>query len=384
MKIRKISFYDRFKCTGGLCGLNCCKGWRINVDDSARERFKHIPGIRGLALRLSMREREGMCVMNPESGRCPHLNRQGFCRLQLEYGHDFLPEICRRFPRIITTYGDLAELSLDLTCVRAGELFLTELDNMRLTELVDIDRIGLNDDELARTKLPPRNDDPGFLEDLFTTRAALVRLFEEATDWQALDLACCAALDLTDSAQLLLSKGGRLRDASFPDTVRSGRSLMPFSIMAYHRILTTDFYEDRLRVTTPLLHELCCVYFDRFSGLSEIAGQERLTGDIRAFTEACPDALKLIRGFLLYHIYTDFCTCYADYSLSRNICTGIVCANLLLLFLALDCSRGHTLSPGSPLPQKRTAEIISAILHRIRHNEAVRQQVITAMRFRPV
>ena len=39
MIIKKISILKNFQCTGAACPSNCCRGWKIPIDDDAYKRY---------------------------------------------------------------------------------------------------------------------------------------------------------------------------------------------------------------------------------------------------------------------------------------------------------------------------------------------------------
>lgn len=52
-------FYDKFVCIADRCTDNCCRGWEIDIDEPAMERFRGVPGEFGERLRSAIREQDG-------------------------------------------------------------------------------------------------------------------------------------------------------------------------------------------------------------------------------------------------------------------------------------------------------------------------------------
>ena len=88
-------YYERFRCIGGECRHNCCRGgWDIEVDDEALDRFKRIEGEFGERVRAAVNDEK---VFIRKNGQCPLLNSNGLCEMVL-HGEE-LCIICDEFPR---------------------------------------------------------------------------------------------------------------------------------------------------------------------------------------------------------------------------------------------------------------------------------------------
>ncbi|MDH5326213.1 MAG: flagellin lysine-N-methylase [Gammaproteobacteria bacterium] len=95
---------EGFVCTGSQCPRSCCsENWVIGIDAATLEKWQHL-GEEDRQYLLDM-------VVAPESqpqqmGKNPNkscvaLNRDKLCDIQLRFGHDFIPEVCRTFPRSV-------------------------------------------------------------------------------------------------------------------------------------------------------------------------------------------------------------------------------------------------------------------------------------------
>ena len=126
MEIRKPYYYDAFRCLAGSCPDSCCKEWAVQVDDTAAERYRLLPGDLGDTLRQVMTQEDGDTILTlTHDGRCPMWRRDGLCRIQAELGHDALCHTCRQFPRLCHDYGNFVELGLELSCPEAARLIFS-------------------------------------------------------------------------------------------------------------------------------------------------------------------------------------------------------------------------------------------------------------------
>ncbi len=122
-------YYVKFKCIGGECKNNCCKGgWEIEIDDSAVGRFGKIEGEFGLRVRDAISKDNTFKNVN---GHCPLLNDDGWCEMALR-GQE-LCTVCDEYPRFTEFFGDYCERGISLSCEAATEIILNCNDKVRLT-----------------------------------------------------------------------------------------------------------------------------------------------------------------------------------------------------------------------------------------------------------
>ena len=122
MKVVCMKLFSDFKCTGSYCRHNCCKaGWDIEIDEKTLRRLEHM-GDASLEA-ATVREPDGVYI-KPVNGRCPLLNEQGLCSLQLKYGEDYISDICREHPRYYQWFGDYKEAGVGLCCEETVRLLL--------------------------------------------------------------------------------------------------------------------------------------------------------------------------------------------------------------------------------------------------------------------
>ncbi len=125
MDIFYPKYYEQFACIAADCPDSCCKGWCVDVDDTAAVFYRSLPGSLGDRLRQVLQDTDDGTIMAIENGRCPMWQADGLCRIQKELGHDGLCKVCREFPRLRHDYGDFVELGLELSCPEAARLILT-------------------------------------------------------------------------------------------------------------------------------------------------------------------------------------------------------------------------------------------------------------------
>ena len=109
-------YYREFKCKAGSCQHTCCSGWVIGIDEKSMERFGKEPDI--VSKITDCRFDMG------EDGRCPFLRDDNLCEMIIDYGEDFLCDICREHPRFYNGVDGHIEAGVGLVCEAACDLVL--------------------------------------------------------------------------------------------------------------------------------------------------------------------------------------------------------------------------------------------------------------------
>lgn len=122
MIYRAPRYAKAFRCIADKCRDSCCIGWEISIDDESLRRYQNMCGVLGEAIRESLTE-DG-CFRLGEGGRCPHLLKNGLCRMICEAGEDALCDICREHPRFYNDVGGTCEWGVGLSCKSAAQLIL--------------------------------------------------------------------------------------------------------------------------------------------------------------------------------------------------------------------------------------------------------------------
>ena len=127
MKVYRPTCAAEFKCDGKSCESRCCREWCVAVDERTREKFSALPDAERERFFRHVTELNGAPVLRlKRSSKCPFLDKNFLCRLQLNYGEDFLPNVCQSFPRVTYKLDDENFVqTLTLTCpVAAKEILL--------------------------------------------------------------------------------------------------------------------------------------------------------------------------------------------------------------------------------------------------------------------
>lgn len=127
MELHIPGYYPKFRCLAGDCPHTCCAWWEVPVDGESAAFYQAIPGELGQKLRSALTAGEdGEPCFRLTGGKCPFLDKAGLCSLQLKWGEERIPFICREHPRFTYDYGSVREVGLCASCPEAARLILEE------------------------------------------------------------------------------------------------------------------------------------------------------------------------------------------------------------------------------------------------------------------
>lgn len=143
IKIRYLSYFKEFKCLGGECKDNCCGGWEIRIDKITLEQYKKLQNKeineyinKNIFIRNNGKKAYidyGQIKLN-DKNKCPFLDENNYCGIQLKFGEEYLSNVCTTFPRIINKLDDYYEISLDVSCIEAAKILLLKEEGIDFEE----------------------------------------------------------------------------------------------------------------------------------------------------------------------------------------------------------------------------------------------------------
>ena len=138
MKLIAPAYYPRFRCLAGACRHTCCRGWEIDVDETALTRYEQVGGSLGDKLRRAIdRAGDAPHFRLDQQENCPFLTKDGLCELILRLGEDSLCQVCADHPRYRGFLTDRTEIGLGLCCEAAARLILAWPEPVSLMTLED-------------------------------------------------------------------------------------------------------------------------------------------------------------------------------------------------------------------------------------------------------
>ncbi|MCM3261538.1 flagellin lysine-N-methylase [Paenibacillus lautus] len=132
-KVLLPSYMKSFSCIGSACEDSCCVGWTVALDKKIYKKYKNIrhaeltgklnKGIKRIKSNTASDAKYAYFVMDQQK-RCPMLNEENLCGIQLNLGEEMLSPVCTTYPRILNTRGTEFELSAKLSCPEITRLAL--------------------------------------------------------------------------------------------------------------------------------------------------------------------------------------------------------------------------------------------------------------------
>ena len=175
-------YVREFKCDGSKCDARCCRGWNIFVDAGTCAQYSQLKSkfdATEILSHMNFDNRRGeFLVTLDERGFCPFLTDEKLCRLQLDYGENFLSKTCATYPRRTFDFGQFFERSLTLSCPVAAKLILLRDEPLKF-EFVEV-----SEPEHSRggkLKINPVNTQEGLPEKMLRIQVAMISILQRRT-----------------------------------------------------------------------------------------------------------------------------------------------------------------------------------------------------------
>lgn len=352
MIIKRISILKAFQCTGAACPSNCCRGWKIPIDDDAYKKYITEKGFFGFILRCFLEKKEELTSFkcSKRQYRCPFWGLDRLCRLQKNHGTEYMPQVCVQFPRQLSNFGSFCEETIYLACPEAARLFI----------------------EQARAKIPfdfeettgeaayeenTTNDDFDFLNYLLKTRNELISMLEKGCGLNTSLLQYAKAAQDKCLEYGTLNTGVSLGSERFPlpsplDYKVSDGELFTMDASAMYTLFFKGFYHPSLKHSSPVLYRLCKKYIREFYILTKTnpkAADTKLKSLMESVYNYVPDFDSLMIDYYEYFLQKNFLDIFEDYCFLKHMLLGMAQTQMLRLFIALYCNdhlknTKHTLS----------------------------------------
>ena len=134
MKLYAPKYYNDFKCIADKCTHSCCVGWEIDIDPYTLEKYSTLSCGYGDTIKQSIVGDEPHFCLG-ENERCPHLDKQGLCKIITELGEEYLCDICREHPRFYNETPLGKEVGLGMACEEACRIILSSDCYQSMVEL---------------------------------------------------------------------------------------------------------------------------------------------------------------------------------------------------------------------------------------------------------
>ncbi len=137
-------YLRNFKCIGSACEDSCCIGWRVDIDHETYKKYQKIQDEELTPLceqyvKRNWAQNHG----EPNYGKikllkdpkCPFLNEDMLCRMQLKRGEEYLSDVCTTYPRVANIINGVLERSATMSCPEAARLALLNAEGIEFDEI---------------------------------------------------------------------------------------------------------------------------------------------------------------------------------------------------------------------------------------------------------
>jgi lysine-N-methylase len=169
-----------FVCIGADCEDTCCASWQIPVDVPTLKKWENSSGYPKIKNALTIVSEEDVTAScgahinaNPETNACHFLDPQKLCSLQKEFGHSFLSNTCRKFPREESKIDDICERSFSLSCPEVARKILSPKDGLTLEIIEDNEASG----PFFKTIIKDTEDGTGTSSGITSSQRLPLRIF---------------------------------------------------------------------------------------------------------------------------------------------------------------------------------------------------------------
>jgi len=248
-------YAERFRCIGSACEDTCCRGWGIPIDREAYEKYRKLPlsPLRNLIqISCLITPKDAICVDGSgrvvpgtevfakirmtDSNQCPMLHGDGLCRIQTEYGAEFLSHACASYPRIAHSIDGIEEKALALSCPEAARLVLLDPWLFAPTQPAPVQPRPPNSPRNPQSQDNPAGADRALLSWFWSIRECVLALVRNRSYelWQRLFLLgiFCRRLDAIAEGELKIAVPAFLRE--FEASTASGRLRTAIEAMETH------------------------------------------------------------------------------------------------------------------------------------------------------
>lgn len=131
-----------------MCG-NCCTGWNIPIDELAYNKLKSIFQAKNIPLQkldeniiknTGENDNGYFAFLRQKESRCGFLEPNGLCFIHKELGEEYLPAICKMYPRVLVKTPRGREYSLTFSCPAAVSK-LNRKESIKIVENPELFRV---------------------------------------------------------------------------------------------------------------------------------------------------------------------------------------------------------------------------------------------------
>ena len=133
--LKQISYLDDFKCAADKCPDTCCAKWVINTTVENKEFYDRESS--EIAKDVEPHSDGAFQMKRQDNDNCIQL-QDGMCRVQKEFGENYLPDVCYTFPRSYKMIDKEVYMTSNLACPESLKVALYNNKRSDFTKWSDI------------------------------------------------------------------------------------------------------------------------------------------------------------------------------------------------------------------------------------------------------
>jgi len=378
-----ISFFENFTCLADKCPDNCCRAWDMPVDTDTLAEYQKAEGTEGLMLKLKLaRNREGDVVLRTLFGKCCNLSKEGLCKLQCKEQSQYMPKVCRLYPRNTVAYGNYHYGMIDLSCIAAAKMFAKTDGRLELVEAPEDMQIYWNIDDVYEDFVCDlRNDLDSVLDYLWDTDESLW-ILERNIFVHVFAMHQHLVRDDVEGARFIPFDIETLTDviedtlpAILKTRLEKESENYPFFPMSFiNELIYQSIPEDYLMVHHPKVYKLFKSYKRQFGQITESGADRAFMGN---WKDICADnewLMEKMKSYFSYKLQMNYLNAAIDYYVLEPVLLAMLNVQFLMVMIITADGKGDSLSV------EYFAELIAENERLLSHNKVFNSDAMQKIR----
>lgn len=378
MKSKKtyaIDFYDKFNCIGGSCPYTCCKGWQITIDEKTYSKYLSQKFPQNIIMNILSQQRDDIRCIRKIGTTCPYYTQDGLCRFQRDNMENFMPKVCRQYPRTSISFGEYKEATLELSCIRAAELFVESSgrhDFIECSEDVDENWVIGNNSESFLSFL---REDRAKILDYLWNENEFTKAVSEIYRSTYIKNQYISRDNIEKAKQVAISTD---KNAQFefivPKLSRIEDSYAFYPIWFVNEIIYEKFVHNKMKKNNRFLYDLIKSYEKQFGDLSQTEADAFFVTELEKMMKAQPELKVFFVAYFSYLIQQMYAKAYEDYYILGPILLAMIDVEFMLLFVLTFFKENKRIEPAD------LAAILANVERAVRHNLSLNDDILYKIR----
>ena len=366
MNTRIIEFYDEFECMGGRCPDTCCKGWNVAVDADTYNNYKDERGALGALLCLMTKETEdGGAVFRRVCNQCLFLDREGLCSFQKKGRHELVPAVCKAYPRRSIVMEDECEITFELACIQAAEIFARHPGRLTL----------IKSNEEPYTKNVLGNHELNFRNFLYKSREEILDYWWDNPEDMKQKLITLADYGYRANEALAMNgvREARMIKIGGHDVISpQGFGIVP--VVMLNEIVYECLWRDGIKHKNPYLYKLLRRYDKEFGEYTERKARGFFVEYMDKLIDTYPRLETIFMSYYSYVVQQTYLEAYEDYYVWGKLIMADVYTELFMFMVLVDQLTGDSWN------ENQIPKVLAATERALRHNSGITKIILDKVR----